>query len=92
MADRETLRAQTTELLIRIRVATSAPQEIVDLLECFARRLDRIEIGQFDSQEETPTEPARRVSSATIAAVKSDERPLGERTKEIFDRAKGEGE
>jgi hypothetical protein len=91
MTDRETLRAKTTELLIRIRVATSVPQEVVDLLECFAARLDRIELGAFESQEETPTNPDHRSGQMPAVKPPATER-LGERTKEIFDRAKKDGE
>jgi hypothetical protein len=87
MPEREALRAQTTDLLNRLR-SSGTPHELFQLLEVLARRLDRIELGSFDGQDETPTKPERRVSSATVAAVRLSEKPLGERTKDIFDAVK----
>lgn len=87
--EREQLRSLTTELIQRLRgEGDRIPQALFELLEAFSRRLDRIELGAFTDQDETPTKPERRVSSATIAAVRLPEKPLGERTKEIFDAAK----
>jgi hypothetical protein len=82
--EREALRAQTTELLQRLR-NTDVPQVLFELLAVLCSRLDRIELGAFLDQDETPTKPERRVSSEQVAAVK----PLGERTKDIFADAKG---
>jgi hypothetical protein len=81
--EREELRALTTDLIQRLRNEASVPQALWELLDVFARRLDRIELGNFDSQEETPTEPARRVSSGSLPATK----PFA-RVGEILEKAK----
>ena len=83
MADREELRKKTVELLQRLRV-TSVDPLIWDLFEVLVARLDRLELGSFETEEERPTTPERKVSTAGMTAV----RPLGERVDEIFREAK----
>lgn len=68
--EREAIRALTTELLQRLRGEPAVPQALFELLDAFARRLDRIELGEFDSAEETPTKPDRKPSTQ-IGAVRT---------------------
>ncbi len=81
--EREELRAKTTDLIQRLR-GEQVPHALWELLDVFAARLDRLELGTFETQEETPTKPERRVSSATVAAVK----PIDVKVSEIFEQAK----
>lgn len=82
--DREALRALTTDLIQRLRSEPTVSQVMWELLDTFARRLDRIELGNFDAQDEIPTEPARRVSSQKLAPVK----PLDVKVAEILAEGK----
>jgi hypothetical protein len=84
--EREALRAKTTELIQRLRGEPQVPQALWELLDVFAARLDRIELGHYESQDETPTAP-RGISSASMPAVKP-EPPVDERVKAIFEKAK----
>jgi len=84
--EREALRAKTTELIQRLR-GSELPHPLFELLDVFSQRLDRIELGHFDSQEEIPTEPARRVSSQSLAATK-EPKPIDVKVSEIFEDAK----
>lgn len=89
--ERETLRAQTTDLLQRLRSEPDVPQALYELLDTFARRLDRIELGAFDTTDETPTKPDRK-PSATFAAPRPTEGATGRTTKPFespFERAVG---
>jgi hypothetical protein len=80
--EREALRARTTELLEALRMDPSIPQAVFEILEIFAQRLDRIEIGHFGA-EETPTKPEpRRASSGAI------KKPLGDIVRDIFEEEK----
>jgi hypothetical protein len=83
--DREALRALTTDLLLRLQADPSIPQHVLELLDTFARRLDRLELGTFGTEDETPTKPDRRPSSGGMAAVKGS---LAETVGAIFDEAK----
>lgn len=85
--DREALRALTTDLVQRLRNEPNIPQALFELLDVYARRLDRIELGAFGTQDETPTEPARRVSSGTLAATPAT-KPFA-KVGEILEKAKG---
>lgn len=75
--EREALRARTTELLGVLRSDDSVSQALFELLDIFARRLDRLELGDY-GPEEAPTRPDRKSSSGSMSAV------IGE----IFDEAK----
>jgi hypothetical protein len=75
---REQLRAKTTELMQRLRPNASVPQELWELLDVLAARLDRIELGAFDEPDEIPTRPDRKVSSGNLSAV----------VEQIFEEAK----
>jgi len=66
---RETLRALTTELIQRLRGETGVPQALYELLDVLSRRLDRIELGAFDTPDEQPTKPERRLSSGAMPAT-----------------------
>jgi len=83
--DREALRAQTTDLLNRLRELPEIPHPLFELLDVFARRLDRIELGEFGTMEETPTKPDRKSSQTTIPAVR--ETPF-EKVAQILEEAK----
>jgi hypothetical protein len=83
--EREALRAKTTDLIQRLR-GENIPQALWELLDVFAARLDRIELGHFESQDDVPTAP-RGISSANFPAVKP-EPPVDERVKAIFEKAK----
>jgi hypothetical protein len=86
MSGREKLRAETTELQQRLRSDPAVPQALFELLDVMIRRLDRIELGEFEDPSEVPTVPGKKMSSGNIPAV-HDEAPLGERVKNIFDEA-----
>jgi hypothetical protein len=81
--EREELRAQTTDLIQRLR-GEPIPQALWELLDVFARRLDRIELGNF-SQDETPTRPERRGSSGSLPATPAT-KPFA-RVGEILEKA-----
>jgi hypothetical protein len=86
MDNREKLRAETTDLLQRLRADLSVSQVLFDLLDVMIRRLDRLELGEFDAPDEVPTVPGKR-PSVEMAAVR-EEAPLGERVKHILDEGK----
>jgi hypothetical protein len=90
--EREALRAQTTELLQRLR-GEDVPQALFELLGVIISRLDRIELGGFGTEEETPTRPDRKQSSGQILATHLPSSPAGKdtlsgRIAEIFTEAK----
>jgi len=85
--EREALRAQSTELLQRLRSDPNVPQELFELLDNFCRRLDRIEMGSFATEDEIPTRPDRHPSVGAMSAVKQPD-ALSGRIAEIFSDAK----
>lgn len=85
MVEREQLRFQATELLNHLRADDKVPQALFELLDNMCRRLDRLELGSFTTEEETPTRPDRKQSSGGIAAVKDS---LSGRIEEIFREVK----
>jgi hypothetical protein len=88
VGEREALRSQATDLIQRLRAYgdDQVPHVLWELLNNFARRLDRIEVGTFESQDDVPTAP-RGISSANLPAV-NPEKPLDVKVAEIFDQAK----
>ena len=91
--EREALRAQATDLLNRLRGDPSVPQALFELVDNILRRLDRLELGAFVTEEETPTRPDRKQSSGQmmathLPAVSSGKDTLSGRIAEIFDVAK----
>jgi hypothetical protein len=72
--EREALRAQATDLIQRLRGEPGIPQALFELLDNFERRLTRIELGEFDAQDEVPTKPDRRISSSQMPATRLPER------------------
>ena len=70
--DREALRAQTVDLLNRLRLDTSVSPALWELLEVLTQRLDRIEMGTF-LESEAPTKPERRGSGDKFTAAKVEE-------------------
>ena len=85
--EREALRAKATDLLNRLR-GTDVSQVVYELFDNICRRLDRLELGSFSTEEETPTRPDRH-PSGQVAATKQDD--LSGRIKEIFSDAKKPG-
>jgi len=88
--EREALRAQATDLLNRLRGDPSVPQALFELVDNILRRLDRLELGAFVTEEETPTRPDRKQSSGQMMATHLPpvKDTLSGRIAEIFDVAK----
>jgi hypothetical protein len=87
--EREQLRAQATDLLNHLRADDKVPQALFELLDNFSRRLDRLELGAFVTEEETPTRPDRKQSSGGMPAVREAVKDsLSGRIAEIFDEVK----
>ena len=67
MDEREKLRQECHDDLAALR-SEPIPERAYRLFERLVQRLDRLETGNF-STEERPTEPERRASSGHFAAV-----------------------
>ena len=66
--DRERLRQECHDLEGMLRGEPGVPESAFRLFEIILLRLDRLETGSF-SNEERPTEPERKSSSAHFRAV-----------------------
>jgi hypothetical protein len=89
--EREALRAQATDLLNRLRGDPAVPQALFELVDNILRRLDRLELGSFTTEEETPTRPDRKQSSGQMLATHlpaTGKDSLSERIAEIFEGVK----
>jgi hypothetical protein len=87
MNEREALRAQSVNLLQRLRSET-IPQTLFELMEIVIARLDRLELGAFDNQDEVPTEPGKNLRTTSAVALPVQGKGVGERVKKIFEDVK----
>jgi hypothetical protein len=93
MNEREVLRAQSVNLLQRLR-NEPVPQVLFELLEVMVARLDRLELGGFSSPDEVPTEPGKNLKTTSTTGLPatgtSAGKGVGERVKKIFEDIKDE--